>query len=90
MWLGKHFCCDGKLVNQWSHGCMVKARVCPGQSWLDGGPSIIMDYRGESLIWSKVRDEMREVGPGVYVGIMFRESGQCPKIKTYFALQRCE
>src|SRR5262249_8682593 len=45
LWHGKHFCPDdGTLVNQWCLGTRaVRARVCYGESWLDGKPSIVMD-----------------------------------------------
>lgn len=88
MWHGKHFCpADGTLINQWCFGRAVRARVCYGDSWLDGKPSILMDYRGMSRVWSDVRDEVREVAPGLYLGLMYRcKSGQ-PRMKMFFALE---
>jgi hypothetical protein len=89
LWHGKLFCpAEGMLINQWCLGTQaVRARVCYGESWLDGNPSIIMDYRGVSHIWSDVRDEIREVAPGLYLGLMYRcKSGQ-PRMKMFFALE---
>ncbi|HTU21501.1 MAG TPA: hypothetical protein VMG10_25915 [Gemmataceae bacterium] len=88
MWHGKHFCpADGTLINQWCFGRTVRARVCYGDSWLDGKPSIVMDYRGMAHVWKDVRDEIREVAPGLYLGLMYRcKSGQ-PRMKMFFALE---
>lgn len=89
LWHGKHFCpADGTLINQWCLGRQaVRARVCYGNSWLDGKPSIVMDYRGMSHIWSDVRDEIREVAPGLYLGLMYRCKAGQPQMKLFFALE---
>jgi hypothetical protein len=90
LWHGKHFCDDGRLVNQWTGFKAVRARVFYGPSWLDGKPSIIADYCGESrLVWADVRDELREVAPGLYLGIMYRRRCCGPKFDSFFALQLC-
>ena len=78
---------DSLLTNQWGMGIKaVHARLCHGASWLDGGPSIIMDYRGMAVICINVRDELRACA-GLYVGIMY----QCKKgqkhLKMFFALE---
>jgi hypothetical protein len=87
-WKGKHF--EGcTMVNQWCGFRAVHARVFPGESWLDGKPSLIMDYRGCSRVWSDVRDELREVCPGLYLGIMYRDRCDGPKLETFFVLQGC-
>jgi len=91
LWHGKHFCpADGALINQWCLGTQaVRARVCYGASWLDGQPSIVMDYRGMSYVWGDVRDEIREVAPGLYLGLMYRCKAGQPRMKLFFALQTC-
>lgn len=89
-WRGKHFdCCHGSLVNQWLGLRAIEAQVHYGESWLDGGPSIVMDYRGTSKVWRNVRDEMREVAPGLLLGIMYEERCTGPKFRMFFALQTC-
>jgi hypothetical protein len=40
-------------------------------SWLDNQPAIILDYSKTSLVARSVRDEIREVGPGTYLGIVY-------------------
>lgn len=91
VWHGKHFCpADGTLINQWCLGTQaVRARVGYGESWLDGKPSIVMDYRGMSHIWGDVRDEIREVAPGLYLGLMYRCKAGQPRMKLFFALEAC-
>jgi hypothetical protein len=86
-WRGKHFECGGTLVNQWCGFKAVRAKVYPGESWLDGKPALIMDYRNTSKVWSDVRDELREVCPGLYLGIMYRERCTGPERETFFVLQ---
>ncbi len=89
LWHGKFFCpTDGTLVNQWSLGIQaIRARVGYGPSWLDGGPAIIMDYGGMSHIWNDVRDEIREVAPGLYLGVMYRRKAGQPQRKMFFVLE---
>jgi hypothetical protein len=88
LWRGKHFCAaDGTLVNQWLGGRAIRARVAYGPSWLDGRPSIILDYSGTSRRWADVRDEMREVAPGLYVGAMYLRRCPEPRLKLLFVLQ---
>ncbi len=46
-----------------------------------------MDYQGSSLIWNDVRDELREVAPGLYLGAMYLRRSTGPKFKMWFALE---
>lgn len=50
---------------------LVKAQVYVAPSWFDNQPAIILDYSKTSLIAHRVRDEIREVSPGLYLGIVF-------------------
>jgi hypothetical protein len=49
----------------------VRARVDRGSSRLDHQESIILDYSTTSLVARWVRDEIREVAPGVYLGFAY-------------------
>jgi hypothetical protein len=90
LWRGKVFdACGASLVNQWCGVQAVRAAVSYGPSCLDGGPSIVMDYRGMSHVWSDVRDELREVAPGLYLGRMVRCTDCGPRFKMFFALEIC-
>jgi hypothetical protein len=87
LWHGKHFREDCTLVNQWCGFKAIKAKVYPGSSWLDGQPALIMDYSETSHVWADVRDELREVAPGLYLGAMFQRRCPEPKFKMFFVLQ---
>jgi hypothetical protein len=49
----------------------IAARVYKGESFLDGEECIVLDYSRTSSSARWVRDEIREVGPGVYLGIAY-------------------
>lgn len=87
-WQGKVFSAkDGRLVNKilgFLRGC--PARVFLGESWFDGKPSIIIDYRGVSLLCRPVRDEIRRVAPDVYLGIAYVRTPGRPVAPLMFAL----
>lgn len=50
---------------------LIKARVYVAPSWFDQKPAIILDYSQTSLLAHKVRDEIREVSPGTFLGIVY-------------------
>jgi len=85
-WQGKHFE-NNTLINQFRGVRMIRANVAPGESWLDGRPAHILDYQKTSLLWFDVRDETREVSPGVYVGAMYLRRFHEPKLKVLFILE---
>ena len=85
LWKGKVFS-DGQMINRLAGGReAVTARVYVGESWLDGKPSLILDYAG-SKRFGDVRDEMREVSPGVFVGLTYVRKCPGPKLAMFFAL----
>jgi hypothetical protein len=90
VWKGKHFSAEEQsLVNQWCGLRAIRATVSYGTSWLDGKPAIILDYSDTSRVWSDVRDEMREVSPGVYIGAMYLRRCPEPRLKLFFILRTC-
>lgn len=46
----------------------IVAKVYKGPSWMDDRETIIIDYSKTSFFARKIRDEIREVEPGVYLG----------------------
>lgn len=71
-WQGKVFDrARGQLINRLTTGESVKAKVFIGESWLDGKPAIIIDYKDTSKIAGFIRDEIREAAPGVYFGFAY-------------------
>jgi len=91
VWRGKIFVsCDNIMINQWLVCKGVKARVYEGPSWCDGKPSLILDYLGMShLIWAQSRDEIRQIGPGLWLGMMYKRGCPEPTRKTFFVLESC-
>jgi len=49
----------------------IVAKVYKGPSWLDGAETIVIDYSSTSFVARKIRDEIREVEPGVYLGLVW-------------------
>jgi hypothetical protein len=73
-WRGKQFDANtGTMVNRvLPIGIRaVKARVREEPSRLDGKPCHVLDYSRTSLIAGGVRDEIREVAPGLYLGLVY-------------------
>ncbi|HEV8543942.1 MAG TPA: c-type cytochrome [Verrucomicrobiae bacterium] len=73
-WQGKVFdAAAGRLVNRISVFSIkgIKALVYKDKSWFDDKECIVIDYSKTSLIAKLVRDEIREVSPGLYLGQVF-------------------
>ena len=49
----------------------VRAKVYKDASWLDQKETIVLDYSKTSRLAHKIRDEIREVSPGVYLGLVY-------------------
>ena len=49
----------------------IRASVFKDISWFDGREAIILDYSNTSFVAQKIRDEMREVTPGLYLGVVY-------------------
>jgi hypothetical protein len=73
-WQGKTF--DGK------HGVLsnrilpfglnaIIAEVYKDASWLDGKECIVLDYSKTSLIAHWIRDEIRQIAPKFYLGVVY-------------------
>jgi hypothetical protein len=73
-WQGKTF--DGKkgqLKNRilpFGLNAII-AKVYKGPSWLDGKECIVLDYSDTSLVAQWIRDEIRQIGPGLYLGKVY-------------------
>jgi hypothetical protein len=73
-WRGKVFDADGKaLVNRIGPLGVraIRATVRMEPSRLDGKPAIVLDYSRTSLLAHYIRDEIREVAPRLYLGIVY-------------------
>lgn len=60
----------GVLVNKITYFSLtfIVAKVYRDASWMDGKDTIVIDYSTTSFVAKKVRDEIREVEPGLYLG----------------------
>lgn len=61
----------------------VRAKVYKEPSWLDDKETIVLDYSHTSIVAHWIRDEIRQVGPGTYLGLVFWERAKV----LHFALQ---
>ncbi|GET35489.1 hypothetical protein [Microseira wollei] len=70
-WRGKFFYADQSfLLNKITPLSLklIKAQIYRGESWIDGKETIILDYSKTSFVAQRIRDEIREVSPGLYLG----------------------
>jgi hypothetical protein len=49
----------------------IRAQVYEAGSWLDDRPCVVLDYSKSSKVAGWIRDEIREVAPGVYLGLVW-------------------
>jgi hypothetical protein len=49
----------------------IRAVVYQDESWVDGQPCIVLDYSRSSRVAGWIRDEIREVSPGLYLGVVW-------------------
>jgi hypothetical protein len=61
----------------------IAADVYKGSSWFDGEDCIVLDYSQRSLVARWVRDEIRRVAPGLYLGLVYLRKTRL----IYFTLQ---
>ena len=66
-WKGKHFACDGTIVNQFTGVKAISSCIVTQKSWFDGEDCIAIDYPPGTPIFADWRDEIREVGCGLYL-----------------------
>jgi hypothetical protein len=74
VWQGKVFDPKAECLKNLVTGfriLAIKAKVYTGDSWKDGKECIVIDYSKTSLVARMVRDEIREVQPGPYLGKVF-------------------
>jgi hypothetical protein len=85
-WKGKVFDpAKGELRNKilpLGHRAIV-AKVYKDTSWFDKKECIVLDYSKTSLVAKWIRDEIREVSPGIYLGLVYWGK----KKLIHFALQ---
>lgn len=50
---------------------LFRAEVYVDDSWFDAGPTVVLDYSESSFLVKMIRDEIRLVGDGLYLGQVF-------------------
>ena len=50
---------------------LFEAKVYPDESWFSSGEAIILDYSQSSILVRRIRDEIRQVADGLYLGEVF-------------------
>ena len=88
-WKGKVFDPErGELRNEigptGAHA--IRAKVYYAESWFDQKEAIILDYRETSLVAHWIRDEIRLVAPGLYLGIVFWDKHKILNFALHFAV----
>jgi hypothetical protein len=85
-WQGKNFdAAHGTLTNRilpFGLNAIV-AEVYKSASWLDNKECIVLDYSKTSLLAKHIRDEIRQIGPGTYLGLVYWDN----KKTIHFSLQ---
>jgi hypothetical protein len=61
----------------------IIARVYKGTSWFDKKDCIVLDYSETSVLAHWVRDEIRIIGPGFYLGLVYWQNSKL----IHFAVQ---
>lgn len=61
----------------------IKGKIYKGESRFCGGESIILDYANTSFVLRKVREEAREIAPGLYLALVYWGG----KRLSYFTLE---
>jgi hypothetical protein len=87
-WQGKWFDSQSSTATNRFVGLpVISGRTGLGPSWLDGRPSLILDYNGTSRVYGPYRDEIRQVGPGVFLGLMYDRRIHPPRLVRMFVLE---
>jgi hypothetical protein len=85
-WKGKTFDgAHGTLTNRiLAFGLnAIVAEVYKAASWFDDKECIVLDYSKTSLVAKHVRDEIREISPGTYLGLVYWDKDRT----IHFSLQ---
>jgi hypothetical protein len=86
IWKGKTFHDDGTFINRWLGGVQaVSAAICVEPSWLDGQPCLVMQYAPDARVFGNVRDELRQIGPNMWLGRSYDAPTRQPK--NWFVLR---
>jgi hypothetical protein len=80
-WRGKEFADDGSSLRNvvTPFGIRaIKAAVYHGPSRVDERPCVVLDYSQTSFVARPIRDEIREIAPNFYLGMVFLGKRKIP------------
>lgn len=96
-WFARWFLWQGKVFDPAIRGLRnrispfgftgIRADVYTGTSWFDNRECIVIDYSKTSLVARFVRDEIREVSPGLYLGQVYLGQRRKPVLKFSLSFQ---
>jgi hypothetical protein len=86
LWKGKHFDEEGCFINQWVGFRAIQSHAAYGESWYDGRPCLVLEYPAGTPLFADLRDEVRQVGPGLYLIRAYQRSPQ-PQFWGFIGLQ---
>lgn len=90
LWQGKVIDPDATgAVNRFAGVKVIRGEFYQAPSWLDGAPTVVLDYQRTSHVYAKYRDEIRRIGPDLYLGLMFDRTQPCATPVRMFALEAC-
>ncbi len=88
VWQGKIFdLTESTAVNRFFGLPIVRAQVYQEPSWLDGAPALVLDYSRTSRVYAQNRDEIRQIAPGLLLGLMYARTTPQPTLRMYFVLE---
>jgi hypothetical protein len=85
VWKGKHIDADGGFINQWLGFRALHSHVAYGPSCYDGRPSLVLEYPAGTPLFANMRDEVREIAPGLYLSRVYQRH-PC-RFRGYLGLQ---
>lgn len=90
IWQGKTFDGGALVLNRFCGKDTCPGKVCHGPSWFDGRPSVVLDFNDSCLMFRGLRDEIREIAPGLYLGMSYERQCPCPpSLWIFFVLEAC-
>jgi hypothetical protein len=88
VWRGKHVEPDGHFINQFNHFQGMPSQAFIEPSWYDGQPCIVMQYPKGTPLFANIRDEFREIAPGLLLGRVYQRR-PFPKHLGFMYMQAC-
>jgi hypothetical protein len=86
-WQGKNFdAARGVLTNRISAFGInaIVAEVYKSTSWFDNKECIVLDYSKTSSVAKHIRDEIRQVEPGAYLGMVYWDKASTIHFSLHF------